>query len=65
MVDFDGRNYAETATLLAAIERQSTHWSPDAIVRVRLASYPDKQLRQALSGIVAGPLNLSCPVGRQ
>lgn len=65
MVDFDTRCYAETASLLDTIEWQSTHWSSRAIVRVHLASYPSKQLRQALARIVAPPRILSCTISRQ
>lgn len=60
MVDFDGRGYPESARLLDAVVRQSAHWSREAIVRIRLTSYPDRALSEALARVVPGPLNVSC-----
>ena len=59
MIDFDARSYPESATLIDAISRQSARWSPDAIVRVRLLSYPSTQLAKALAGIIEGPVQVS------
>jgi hypothetical protein len=59
MVDFDGRIYTESAGLLDAVAAQSRQWSADAMVRIRLASYPDKRLSNALTDIIAGPLSFA------
>ena len=64
MVDFDGTIYSRPARLLEAITRQSSGWPPEALVRVRLAVYPDKQLTRALAEIIPGPLSLSCANAR-
>jgi len=61
MVDFDGRIYTESAGLLDAVAAQSRQWSKDAMVRIRLASYPDKRLSNELADIIAGPLSFARP----
>jgi DNA repair exonuclease SbcCD nuclease subunit len=59
MVDFDARPYTQSTRLIDAFMQQSACWSSGAIIRVRLVSYPSKQLSSALTDIVAGPVEFS------
>ena len=58
MVEFDGRPYSEPGLLLKAYAVQSARWQPNAVVRICLATYPDKRLSSALTGIGGGSIRL-------
>jgi exonuclease SbcD len=60
MVDFDGRGYPRPDALLDALARQVSLYSPRAIVRVRLAAYPNRPHNRALAAIVPGLLSVVC-----
>ncbi|MCZ6619902.1 MAG: DNA repair exonuclease [Gammaproteobacteria bacterium] len=64
MIDFDGRGYRQAAKLLDDFARRSSHWQIDAIVRLRLKSYPERRLRRELERLAPGILNISCPYPR-
>ena len=59
MIDFEARHFARPASVIDAVAADAVRWSADAIVRVRLNSYPDKKLLQALRQHVPGILNVS------
>ncbi len=59
MVDFDGRGHAAPSTWLPELERKAAAWPRDAIVRIRLDDYPDRQTAKVLRDMLHGPHSIS------